>query len=385
MNILGDLGWAYVAWSVLAIPVVIGLVVLWFFLPKEDRATLVRVLGKGSEAPLSVRMWNGWAVLGAALLYFSIPPLALETLDYVYGEAPEHVEVLRRYVLLIFTAPVLIIIVVGLLRLGSDLHLTDLGIQRKGWQLACFLGGWAWFAATPCVLGIHAVGSWLTRWYSETAPESHKLVSLVEPESTVLRWVVLIVAAVPIAAILEEFLFRGVLQRWASQVAWRSHVLFFVALVLGMNTHQAVFEQVTVFVLLLSAIYIWIGSRGAPATTPSPRSTQDTPLSEAISSEAIPQDLPRDLPRETYSLDIADVFDPRHQNPVVNRQLALLAQAALFGLIHKPWPAPIPLVVLALVLGWVMQRTNSLLGPVMLHALFNATACVLLALKHFTA
>jgi hypothetical protein len=61
---------------------------------------------------------------------------------------------------------------------------------------------------------------------------------------------------------------------------------------------------------------------------------------------------------------------------------ALFGTSLLFACIHTPvWPTPIPLFVLALGLGVLAQRTGSLVGPIVMHSLFNGFSCVLLLLE----
>jgi hypothetical protein len=56
---------------------------------------------------------------------------------------------------------------------------------------------------------------------------------------------------------------------------------------------------------------------------------------------------------------------------------ALLGTALLFAAAHSfAWPTPVPLFVLALGLGWLAHRTQSLVGPIVVHAAFNAVGCV---------
>ncbi|MGE0192901.1 MAG: lysostaphin resistance A-like protein [Planctomycetota bacterium] len=51
-----------------------------------------------------------------------------------------------------------------------------------------------------------------------------------------------------------------------------------------------------------------------------------------------------------------------------------LISSALFAAVHANLAATVPLFVLALVLTWVFERTNSLLAVTTLHAAFNATS-----------
>jgi membrane protease YdiL (CAAX protease family) len=57
----------------------------------------------------------------------------------------------------------------------------------------------------------------------------------------------------------------------------------------------------------------------------------------------------------------------------------VFAAALLFAWFHaRVWPSPVPLLWLALGLGWLALRTRSLVAPIVLHGLFNAVACFVL-------
>jgi membrane protease YdiL (CAAX protease family) len=61
----------------------------------------------------------------------------------------------------------------------------------------------------------------------------------------------------------------------------------------------------------------------------------------------------------------------------VDAARAIYATALCWAMLHSAvWPSPVPLFFLGLGLGWLAYRTQNLLGPVVLHGLFNATACV---------
>jgi membrane protease YdiL (CAAX protease family) len=60
---------------------------------------------------------------------------------------------------------------------------------------------------------------------------------------------------------------------------------------------------------------------------------------------------------------------------------AIWASSALFAAVHaNVWPSPVPLVVLAVGLGYLYVRTRTLVGPVVVHGLFNAVSAVYLLL-----
>lgn len=51
----------------------------------------------------------------------------------------------------------------------------------------------------------------------------------------------------------------------------------------------------------------------------------------------------------------------------------------LFAGIHwQQWPAPLALLLLSLALGWIYQRTGSLIAPITMHASFNAISTLVL-------
>ena len=59
--------------------------------------------------------------------------------------------------------------------------------------------------------------------------------------------------------------------------------------------------------------------------------------------------------------------------------VAILISAALFGLAHLGYgPEPIPLFFLALVLGYLYNRTHRIVPSVVAHALFNAYSMIAL-------
>ena len=57
---------------------------------------------------------------------------------------------------------------------------------------------------------------------------------------------------------------------------------------------------------------------------------------------------------------------------MIHRWLAILVTAAVFGLMHVGTPQFVPaLVALAIVLGFLYERSGSLLVPILVHMLFN--------------
>jgi len=72
-------------------------------------------------------------------------------------------------------------------------------------------------------------------------------------------------------------------------------------------------------------------------------------------------------------------FIKRHGRPL----LAWFGVSFLFALIHWDAAAFVPLFLLALVLTWLYETTDSLLAPITAHALFNAANLVLLCVFQY--
>ena len=61
--------------------------------------------------------------------------------------------------------------------------------------------------------------------------------------------------------------------------------------------------------------------------------------------------------------------------------LGHLVRGELFAAFHaSSWPDPVPLFAFGLVAGWLAWRTQSVVASIVFHAMFNATALVLLRL-----
>ena len=64
-------------------------------------------------------------------------------------------------------------------------------------------------------------------------------------------------------------------------------------------------------------------------------------------------------------------------------RLALVGVSFLFALIHFDVATFLALFLLALTLTWLYEKTDNLLAPIAVHALFNATNLGMLVFKHF--
>ena len=76
------------------------------------------------------------------------------------------------------------------------------------------LGFLAWLVVLPAAYFFHALAATLYQHWMHAPPESHALEHLVEGGPSPVEWVLVIFSAVVMAPILEELLFRGILQPW---------------------------------------------------------------------------------------------------------------------------------------------------------------------------
>ncbi|HMF13472.1 MAG TPA: CPBP family intramembrane glutamic endopeptidase, partial [Gemmataceae bacterium] len=143
------------------------------------------------------------------------------------------------------------------------------------------------------------------------------------------------------------------------------------------------------FVLLLIPGYFLARRLGAAIAdfTSTPRQLSDSSLplqpdqqimSSAEEMPAIPNPQLSELPSEPVQ--------PSRRERAMNQAGAIYATSALFAAAHSfAWPTPISLFVLALGLGYLVYRTQSIVGSITLHALFNGLSCVVLLLQPHTA
>ncbi len=191
----------------------------------------------------------------------------------------------------------------------------------------------AWAVATPLVFAVYFAALYLTARLGGTVRE-HPLTQL-GTGATVFDQVFFGVVVCFVTPLAEEYLFRGLLVRWAAGRWYRPWVLVGAA--------------------ALYAVY-----RGRVGEEPS----------------LAPLWFVAVLGVGLYALVRLGRLKGRCP---VRTAAAVYASAALFGAAHSAvWPTPVPLFVLGLALGYVAARTGRIAGCVVLHGLFNAVSFVLL-------
>jgi membrane protease YdiL (CAAX protease family) len=221
------------------------------------------------------------------------------------------------------------------------------------------------------------------------------------------EWVLLTFMTVIGAPLTEELTYRGVLLGWLRRASLIGHGSLMIAiLVLGTlplatyiaagmdDPQQEVLRQLAprsvadaIAPLCFSALIVggygawmfrlwsqFLRDRGNIWRW----STEDAPtaIEEPFEEE---EDAEYDPPPLAPSLRHVDPDDEARQQQWAwaNARLATYGSAALFGLVHG-WPNSVPLMLLALGLGWLSYRTQSLVGCMVCHGLFNSVACLTL-------
>jgi membrane protease YdiL (CAAX protease family) len=234
-----------------------------------------------------------------------------------------------------------------LVRLGSGTRAGELGFTADRPRENLALASLTWLAVTPAVFGINYLASWGYFELTGTKPESHPLQQLAEQSPSLMDAILIAVSALVIAPIWEELMFRGVVQYWLAQRDWGGHLAMGLSAIIGLGT-------------------LFSGSPDFDDFTFKAIAAKLSPFLFVIAM----------VPGYLY---LDQVF--RRWIPDRKAFQAIYGTALLFGMVHSPtWPTPIPLFILGLGLGFLAYRTQSLLGPIFVHFLFNAVACLSLVL-----
>jgi membrane protease YdiL (CAAX protease family) len=306
----------------------------------------------------SVRWTGSEILLGVFLTAFFWPALAQTTLQGVgffrwfYGpevvataqskdsDPDERRQAQSRMALwsIALASPFQVLTIPLLFAAMSGTRLDQLGLTRYRLGRNVLAGLVGTLLLTPAVLGIYQLVQYLMLRSGGGTVEQHGLTIAATQHLTGIEWTLLVFTATITAPVSEELMFRGAVQPWLAVHPWRSHSAMLGALAitvwqradhlaesssLGIEPFAAACVPV-LFVLALVPIYllVWWRSR--------------TPIIPAI-----------------------------------------FGTASLFASVHSSvWPTPIPLFVLALGLGALAHRTRSLVGPIVLHSLFNGVSCV---------
>jgi membrane protease YdiL (CAAX protease family) len=212
--------------------------------------------------------------------------------------------------------------------------------RRLGRNLLAGLGGWVLLA--PIVFGINLLVTRLFMAINPDAIQQHVLMRLVRQGPTSAEWALIVFIAVVVAPVLEETVYRGVLQPWFAGMPDGGAVAMAMAMAAAVTMRWTLITE-----------SLQHGGKGL--------------LTALLAAFFV-------LAMVPFYLLVA-------RRPLRPESPAIFATALLFASMHAAvWPSPVPLFVLGLGLGTLMARSGSLVGPMVLHGLFNAMTCVMLLL-----
>ncbi len=212
------------------------------------------------------------------------------------------------------------------------------------WKLGpnVLAGVGAWLLITPLVFAVHLA---VVYFYDLTDPgaiHEHALTKFALHGPTRLEWALIVFSAVVAAPVVEEIVFRGAIQPWFAGRRSGGHGAMAAALAAAVVMSQP-------------------------------------PLGEALREG--PVEVIRAASPALFVLALVPFYLAVCRRPPRPDSPAVFGTAVLFAMAHTPiWPTPVPLFVLGLGLGSLASRTRSLVGPIVLHGLFNAVTCVMLLL-----
>ncbi len=188
---------------------------------------------------------------------------------------------------------------------------------------------------------------WIYTHVLGVAEKKHPLTVLSGMNLSRLEWGLWLFVAIIAAPVLEELLFRGLFQPWAGKNRWNGAAGIAIAAIISV-----------------------VGRLDEIAAA-----ARQVPLA---GWGAVPHLLDAFAPL-LFVLALLPVFFVTIQRSRSPAGPAILCTAVFFALVHVGvWPSPIALFLLALGLGWLKERTHSLVGPIVVHGLFNAASCALI-------
>ncbi len=349
--------------------------------------------------------WRGGEVFLIFVCFVSIGSLVLFLFrglglyEAVYGERPSPER--QQLWVPVLALPLSLAALFLILFLVSGTRPAHFGMTQTRFIPNLVAGYFLWLILTPLVL---AVFFYILEWMPY---DEHPLSKITQQNLLAVEWLLWIFQGVVAAPLLEELLFRGVLLGWLRRATLPGHLVVagVAFLFCGLAAIKPLMPDVEVdvpihfkptevkwgpvvfAVVLIPAYLIPAGlffsrRRGVltgnredqekrmPATTSLETGIQsaESPITSSVSLSPGKSVTPKILAVPQSRVDqFREAFGP------------ICGSSLLFAAFHAEiWPSPIPLFLFALGLGWLAYRSNSLVGPIVVHVLFNAVACIVI-------
>lgn len=226
-----------------------------------------------------------------------------------------------------------------------------------------FVNGYLmWLLVTPAALSVFSVANIIHTAMTNKPPDQHPLTTILGQASK-FEWALFVLQTVMFAPVIEELMVRGLLLPWLCQEKPSDEQSVFVVMP-GQRSHVIMAMAVMVAAMMQVDFQWepddqrnWLKSF-APLVPP------------AFFLLVVPIYLW--LPRYHRLIRHLRIRSPQHVR-------AIIASSALFAAFHTSvWPSPIPLLVLSIGISYLAVRTQSLVGPIVVHSLFNAVSAICL-------
>ncbi len=251
------------------------------------------------------------------------------------------------------------------LRITSRSPFRDLGLSLNRWWLQAGVGLIAFLAIQPALMATQAA---MTRiWESR----QHPLLKMVTDEFSPGVPQLAILLAVVVAPIAEELIFRGVIQSWLVDRA--------ASALNGMSSSKS--AGVTPNSPVSPSQPRSSGPEPHSPENLAPSAATHAPPPETIDASSEPPKLPPDMAASVHLSPQPN--EPSPSNSRLQRRAAAFVGVSLTSLVFAAlhfdqWPAPIALFLLAAAIGFVYERTGSLIAAICMHAAFNGLSTFLL-------
>jgi membrane protease YdiL (CAAX protease family) len=310
----------------------------WFFGPQRQRA----------------KPWGGLEVLAilfitqivwSVLLFAAIEKT--KALDQFYGpgfseayrldKEPEDPGLTRSRVSLwvsVLTFPLNFATILLIPMLVHKVQFYQLGLSRYRWNRNLAAGTLFFVAITPPVYAVNYIADRFLTEVNQKRPTRHPFDEITQHANSKAEWILIGFAVLVVAPVFEELFFRGILQGWLSKKTWGGLGAFLLA-------------------LFLSILIPWNNIQSA--------------LNNHDWANLVKQLQPLGF---VLAIGPALLIFPKLGNP--KNTGAIFGSSLLFAIAHASvWPSPIPLFFLGLGLGWLAHRSQSLVGSIIVHSLFN--------------
>jgi membrane protease YdiL (CAAX protease family) len=275
----------------------------------------------------------GWFVAGQISLLFTGIPLQ----STPKNQTPPAGFLLKMLASLTWTNAIMAALTPGVLFLTSRANLRDLGLAVPGLRRNLMRGLGAHILVTPVVYAVQFAA--VKIWPKNEHPVEQLLQTGVSRSTAAL----IMISTVVVAPVCEELLFRGLILGWLHKV-FRTNAAKVAAEAAPMAVSDDPDLMARPSHVAVDPSILDPAETGEPAGATRPLRLRRGPLAAPARWRLA---------------------------PVLPNLLTSLAFASLHA---AQWPAPVPLFLLSLVLGYLYERTGSLVAPVTLHALLNATS-----------